>query len=292
MFNKYLSMSSIISRFFILLIALSSSLISNAQGNLLVSPKRLVFDGGKKTQELNIANTGKDTATYIISTKEIRMTENGAFEEILQPDSGQYFASKNLRFYPRTVVLAPNEAQTIKVQLTKVSDLQPGEYRSHIYFRAVPKVTALGESTNETKDSGISVNLTPVFGITIPAIIRIGDYDAKVNISDASISMVNDTLPRLSLALNRTGNMSVYGDIHVEHISPSGKKKEIGSAVGVSVYTPNSKRRFQFDLTEAKGIDMHKGKLLISYRLQANDKAIKAGDEKSQIIAETELQLN
>lgn len=241
------------------------SVNSKAQGNLLISPRRIVFEGDKKTQELNLANTGKDTATYLISMMEIRMTEEGAFEEITAPDPGQNFASKYLRFFPRTVTLAPNEAQTVKVQLIKTSQLTPGEYRSHIYFRAIPKMNALGETSAANADSGITVRLTPVFGITIPAIIRIGEPNTQVSLSDVAFQVVGDTLPKISMVLHRTGNMSSYGDILVTHISPDGKTTEAGSARGVAVYTPNALRKFQFDLDKNSKINFRKGKLKVTY---------------------------
>lgn len=280
------------SRVFVLLgcalFSVSNTLM--AQGNLLVSPKRLVFDGARKTQELNLANTGKDTATFLISMKEIRMTEQGAFEEIVQPDPGQNFASKFLRFFPRTVVLAPNEAQTVKVQVLKGSELQPGEYRSHIYFRAMPNTKALGEN-EDPKDSGISVKLTPVFGITIPAIIRVGESNTKVTLSDLSLNTIGDSITRIGMALNRTGNMSAYGDIAVYHIGADGKKKEVGSAKGVAIYTPNTIRRFQFDLANAADVNFHKGKLQVIYALQPDDKSVKSTDPKDLVLAEAQMDL-
>src|SRR4249920_2293167 len=63
-----------------------------AQGNLLIFPKRVVFEGGKKTEVITLSNTGKDTAKYSISFVQIRMNEDGSFENISQPDSGQMFA--------------------------------------------------------------------------------------------------------------------------------------------------------------------------------------------------------
>ena len=105
-----------------------------AQGNLLITPRRVVFDGTKRVQELNLANTGQDTAKYNVSIIQYRMKEDGAFEEITVPDPGQNFADKNIRFFPRTVTLAPNEAQVVKMQVTKMDQLAPGEYRSHVYF--------------------------------------------------------------------------------------------------------------------------------------------------------------
>lgn len=275
--------------FFIALLytAFAPLTVTHAQGNLLISPKRIVFDGSKKTHELNLANTGTDTATYLISMKEIRMTEEGGFEEIIQPDPGQRFASKYLRFFPRSVTLAPNEAQTVKVQVIKTNELQPGEYRSHIYFRAVPKPKPLGENDVAKADTSISVQLIPVFGITIPAIIRIGTSDTKVTLSDLDFAMMGDTMPRVAMALNRTGNMSAYGDIYVTFTSANGKTTDVGSARGVAIYTPNTKRRFAFDLSKEAGVKYRNGTLHVMYTNQVEGKT----PDKEDILAEAELKL-
>ena len=256
---------------------------AKAQGNLLITPRRVVFEGPKRTQELNLANTGADTAKYNVSIVQYRMKEDGSFEEITVPDSGQNFADKNIRFFPRTVTLAPNEAQVVKMQLTKMDQLKPGEYRSHVYFRAVPKETALG-TTETVKDStSIGVKLIPIFGITIPVIIRTGESTMKVNLSDLKFEIVNDTIPRLQFAFNRTGNQSVYGDILVEHISPKTIITPVGTVRGIAVYTPNTIRRFQMDLDKKGAVDFHSGNLKITFSAQS--------DTKSEKFAESVLKL-
>ena len=78
-----------------------------AQGNLLITPKRVVFEGNKRSIDISLANIGDDTATYAISLIQIRMTEEGSFESITEPDEGQLFASPYLRFFPRSVTLGP-----------------------------------------------------------------------------------------------------------------------------------------------------------------------------------------
>ena len=65
--------------FFIVCILCTTT--STAQGDLMLFPKRIIFDGSKKTQEINIANSGKDTARYILSVVQIRMKEDGSFEK-------------------------------------------------------------------------------------------------------------------------------------------------------------------------------------------------------------------
>ncbi|MRG48139.1 molecular chaperone [Chitinophaga sp. SYP-B3965] len=254
-----------------------------AQGGLLITPGRVVFDGQKRMQELNLANAGKDTARYLISFIEIKMNGDGTFEQITQPEPGQYFASNNLRFFPRSIKLAPNESQVVKLQLVKNSQLAPGEYRSHMYFRAVPEEVPLGEKTPGKDPSGISVQLKPIFGISIPVIIRVGENKADVSISGVALAWGEDLQPILSMVLNRTGNMSVYGDLKIDLISPKGKITQVGDIKGIAVYTPISSRSMRVMLNKIAGVDYKTGKLHITYTTPSTGGSVKT--------IETELML-
>ena len=238
---------------------------SMAQGDLLITPRRVVFEGSKRSMDLNLANTGKDSATYAISLIQIRMKEDGGFETITEPDPDQRFADRYVRFFPRSVTLGPNEAQAVKIQLIRSNELTPGEYRSHFYFRSIPNNKPLGEEEVQKDSAAISVRLIPIFGITIPAIIRVGESTAKVTLTDLSLDIVDDNIPRISMVFNRTGNMSVYGDIAVDHISTQGKINRVGIANGVAVYTPNAKRRFQFNLNKVPGVEFTAGTIRVIY---------------------------
>ena len=234
-----------------------------AQGDLMIMPKRIVFDGSQRSQEINLANTGNDTAVYAISFVNYKMTEDGNFEQIETPEQGQQFATDFLRYFPRRVTLAPNEAQTIRVQLTRTGNLEQGEYRSHMYFRAVEEQTALG-AREADESEGISINIKTVFGISIPVIIRHGVSTTEVQLTDISVDTSGE-VPKLHIAINRSGNMSVYGNLTVTHISPEGKQTLVGAVKGISVYTPNEKRNLNFDLRETEGVSLKTGKLKVSY---------------------------
>jgi P pilus assembly chaperone PapD len=268
----------------ILIFFLIFPLNTSAQGDLLITPRRVVFEGSKKSFDLNLANTGTDTATYAISLIQIRMNEDGGFETITEPDPDQRFADRFIRFFPRSVTLGPNEAQVVKIQLIRSNELTQGEYRSHFYFRSIPKISPLGEEQVPVDTNTISVRLTPIFGITIPAIIRNGESTAKVTLTDLSLEILNDTLPRFGLVFNRTGNMSVYGDIIVDYISTDGKITRVGIANGVAVYTPNTKRRFQLNLNQVPGINFKTGTLRVIYSAPSDVKPVR--------LAEAELRLN
>ena len=240
-----------------------------AQGNLLITPRRVVFEGSKKIQELNLANIGKDTARYVLSMVEMRMKEDGNFETITEPDSGQFFASPYLRFFPRSVVLGPNESQLLKVQTVRTNDLAPGEYRSHVYFRAVREEKPLGEIEAIVDSNSIAISIIPIFGITIPVIIRTGELEATVNMSDISLTK-KDTSYVVGMTFNRTGNKSVYGDVRIEHVAPDGTVSRVGIANGVAVYTPNTKRRFEVKLNYVSNVDLSKGKIHVQFLSQSD----------------------
>lgn len=246
---------------------------SIAQGDLVIMPRRVILDANKRTQELNVANTGSDTAKYLISVVQYRMLESGAFEEILQPDSGQHFADKNFRFFPRSVTLAPNESQTVKVQVINTNELKPGEYRSHLYFRAVAKEPAAEDEASKVPKS-VSVRLVPTFGVAIPVIIRNGNSTLNVKIEKPVFSLNSNGVPQLNMKFHRTGNVSVYGDVKVEHVAANGKTTQVGIAKGLAIYTPNAMRDFTLNLDKSSGVDYHKGKLKIIYTSSSEIKPV------------------
>lgn len=279
---KVFSLTSLRVPLFAFLLCVLNSLHSNAQGNLLIMPRRVVFENAKRTQELNLANTGKDTARYEISVVQYRMKEDGNFETLKEADTGNRYATKNFRFFPRSVVLAPNEAQVVKVQLTNTSQLTAGEYRSHLYFRSVPKFKPLGEKDTVKGASSISVKLLAVFGLAIPIIIRHGETTVKTTITDISLQSA-DKVPILNMKINRTGNISVYGDLKVNYIATNGNSTQVGIVNGLAVYVPTPVRNFQLPLSTVLPVNYHTGKLQILYVAQA--------DAKETVFAEAEFLL-
>lgn len=258
---------------------------TQAQGNLLITPRRVVFEQDKKTQELNLANTGTDTARYIISMVEMRMKEDGSFEQLALPDSGGHYATDYVRFFPHSVTLAPNEAQVVKMQVLRSAAMEEGEYRSHIYFRAVPQDKPLGEANGPADKSGIAVQLTPVFGISLPVIIRKGTSTTQVKIADVHYltpTANNNNGSGVSMVLQRSGNMSVYGDVVVDFTPAGGKAVRVAEVRGVAVYTSTGIRRLLVNLDQARRSEFSNGTFHVSY-ISASQPAVNA------VLAQAEL---
>ena len=261
----------------LLLILLGPAKQVFAQGDLMVYPTRLVFDGKQdRIQIINLNNTGKDSTTYNLSYIENRMREDGHLEILEAPEADQKIASPYLRFYPRTITLASGETQVVKIQLVKSNELEKGEYRSHLYFRPVVKPEELKSREQETKSSeGISISLKPVYGVTIANIVRIDDPRSVSTISNLALETAADHT-FLALQLNREGDASSYGDISVEYISPEGEKIKVAEKKGVAVYTPGTIRKDRVRLKNIEGVDYTTGKLTVRFTAQGANKTLLA----------------
>lgn len=252
-------------RFYLIIWMSGVILSSQGQGDLLITPTRVVFQGNKQKEELNLVNVGNDTAVFAVSFVQYNMKEDGSFVEIVQPDSGQMFADPFLRVYPRRVTLAPREPQVIQLQFRKKSGMTDGEYRSHLYFRADKETKPLGDISETRDTTTLSVQLIPVFGLSIPVIIRTGNVSVNVELDNLVLQYQNDSLPILNFSILRKGNISVYGDLKAEYLPEKGNPAEIGLIKGVGVYTSIPKRLISLRLQPFAGKSQKGGKIRLTY---------------------------
>jgi P pilus assembly chaperone PapD len=255
-----------------------------AAGQLMVSPTRIVFEGNKRTEQVNLINNGSETSRYRISFVRKKMTADGKFEEVPDNQPGLY-SDEIIRFSPRQVTLQPGQSQTVRLMLRKKRSMPDGEYRSHMLFQALPDPAATDIS--QLTDSGsntLSVQLIPVVGITIPVIVRQGDLSASVSLSDFQINQANTVKgdKTLSLTINREGNSSVYGDFRVYFTPEGGQSVVVGQINGVAIYTPLASRSLDIKLQTPSGFNLSNGELHITY--------LKPGKgETTGLIAESRL---
>lgn len=263
---------------------LGLSVPSLAQGDLLITPKRVLFDGNKQREELNLVNTGKDTTTYSISFLQYNMQEDGGIVIIENPDLGQMFADSYLRIFPRQVTLAPGEPQVVMLQCRRTPGMQAGEYRSHLYFRSEKEYNPLGMGNHAKDTTLLSVQLIPIYGMSIPVIIRSGTVNVSNALVDLNLENRQDGIQFLNLTITRTGNISTYGDIKIQFIPAEGKPFEIDGKRGVGIYTNINKRNVTVKLENTSGKILKNGKLKVQY--------ISNGDSKKPIVyAEKELDI-
>lgn len=215
-------------------------------GDLLVAPTRLVLDG-RKSAEVILNNVGQEPATYRISVEFRRMTEDGGLEDVATPSDRDKLAEEMIVYAPRRVTLAPREPQVIRVAARPPAGLPDGEYRVHMLFRAVPAatpVTAAAAAGDAPKS--ISFALIPVYGVTIPIIVRLGNLQVKSSIDNPQLETRNGKRS-IALDLTRSGERSTFGDVRV---LKAGVKDPIAIQSAVAVYTEVGKRRVHVPLDD------------------------------------------
>jgi P pilus assembly chaperone PapD len=246
-----------------LLLALAMPLAAEeGSASLLVAPTRVVFGGKQRTEEISLINTGSRAATYRISLVRLRMGERGGVQEIEEAQPGERFADALVRFSPRQVTLEPRAAQTVRIALRKPADLETGEYRSHLLFREVPSSDA---PAGESKTDGLSVRLIPIFGVSIPVIVRHGALTSLILLED---SRLVDSAPgeqALEVTLRRQGDSSVYGNLEVAYLPSGGGRVEVGRIRGMAVYTPNPSRVVRIPLRRLEAGALGRGRLEVTF---------------------------
>jgi hypothetical protein len=241
-------------------------------GDLLVAPTRLVLNGGRSA-EVILNNIGDEPATYRISAEFRRMMPDGSLEEVQNPTDSDKAARDMLIFAPRRVTLAPREPQSIRVAARPPKGLPDGEYRVHLLFRAIPPSTPVTQAANAPA-KGVSFKLTPVYGVTIPVIVRLGNLSVKAGISDVRLEQ-RDGKPMVALELSRSGSRSTFGEVRV---LKAGVKDPIALSRAVAVYTELNKREVLIPVDEN-----FKGPLAGPVTVQY----VETYDDGSKTIAET-----
>ena len=240
------------------IIALSLASISIpaiSGGDLLVAPTRVVLDGPRGT-EVFLNNVGAQPATYRISMELKRMLPSGEVLDVA-PEAATDKEKSTLSmisYAPRRVTLAPNQPQAVRIGVRPPANLPDGEYRAHILFRAIPDAAAPSPAKTQ-QTQGVSIALTPIYGVTIPIIIRKGSLKVTAAISgiqkvriDPTNNEIVTTKPKpgaeptvdaLSFTLARSGDRSTYGRVRV---TKPGVAKPIYEARGIAVYTEVASR--------------------------------------------------
>lgn len=239
-------------------------------GDLLVAPTRVVLEGRERAAELSLINIGPEAATYRISFVHMAMTENGELKEIEKP-AGAITAEDLIRYSPRQITLQPNVAQVVRMQVRKPADLPDGEYRAHLLFRAVPRQDAAPQQNVEAQagkaGTGFSIKLTPIYGVSIPVIVRSGATSATSSISEVRLvppGKEGDP-PQAEFKLSRTGNQSVYGNITISFTPAGGPTRVVGLVNGLAVYTPNPMRTVRAILNPPPGTVVRGGRLSVVF---------------------------
>ena len=246
-------------------------------GDLLVAPTRIVLDG-RRGAEVILNNIGDEPATYRVSVQFRRMTEDGGLDDVEEPNATDKIAEDMIVYAPRRVTLAPHQPQAIRIAARPPEGLPDGEYRVHMLFRAIPAPTPIVAAAAQEPVKGIHFQLTPIYGVTIPIIVRLGNLEATAGIANVHLEK-KDGEPVVALDLSRSGTRSTYGEVRV---LKAGVKDPIAVQKNVAIYTEITHRRVAVALNDA-----YKGEVAGPVTVQY----VETFDDGSHVIAETKTVL-
>ena len=274
MIFTYLSKSARSGLATLALVAAAIGAPASVQANdLLVAPTRVVLNGSRGT-EVILNNIGTEEATYRISLELRRMTPDGGLEEVEIPNQTEESALEMIRYAPRRVVLPPNQPQAIRIGVRAPQGLPDGEYRAHMLFRAIPRPRAV-TTEEQSQGEGFQIRLVPVYGVTIPIIIRHGNLTATAAIANPRI-VQEGGVQGIGFDLSRQGDRSVYGEIIVTR---PGIDVPLARARGIAVYSEIGSRTVTLPVSEE-----FQGNLAGPIRIQYREPDSAGGG----LIAETE----
>ncbi len=232
---------------------------AQAAGDLLIAPTRVILDGRRGT-EVFLNNIGNEEATYRISLELRRMTEEGRLDDVdpAQATDKEKTALAVIRFAPRRVTLPPNQPQAIRIGMQPGDSMPDGEYRAHLLFRAIPKTAPV--ETVQTVNNEVKIQLTPIYGISIPVIVRKGNVEGTAAISNLRMGRDGEG-PTLEFDMARKGDKSVFGEIHV---TKPGVAEPVAVAKGIAIYPEVASRNVSLPVSPEIAAQL-KGEVIVSY---------------------------
>ena len=246
-------------------------------GDLLVAPTRIVLDG-RKGAEVILNNIGEEPATYRVSIEWRRMTEDGGLVDVTDPTAEDQKAADMVVYAPRKVVLAPHEPQAIRIRAVPPAGIADGEYRVHLLFRAIPPANPVVQPAAMQQEKGLKFQLTPVYGVTIPVIVRLGNLQAAAEIKNVRLDRKGDK-SLVDMDISRSGQRSTFGEVRV---FKSGVKNPIALQKAVAVYTEIGVRHVSVPVDDAYKAAAS-GPVTVQY--------VETFDDGSHVLAETQAVL-
>ena len=244
------------------LVCLAAPATAQVGADLNISPKRIVFGQGQRAAVVYVFNQGDAPATYSVELVDRVMLPDGQIVAAVDhPDAAVASAARLIQYTPRRVTLQPKESQAIRVRAMPLPEGEGPEWRTHLTVTALPSESSglTAEALARGDDGALSLQVTALFSVSIPVIIRSTEADARAALDQIRVVPPSgEARAALSLDLVRLGVNSVYGDVEVRK-----GDRVVGLLRGVAVYPEVARRAILVPLTE----DVRPGdSLSITYR--------------------------
>ena len=236
-----------------------------AFADIFLTARRVVLEGGRRTEGVTLMNTSVNRNTYRVVINYRDMSEDGALAERNEAKAGEKRWQEILRYSPRQFVLEAGDSQLVRLSFNPQASLPDGEYRYFINFQLLPHIPEPAPSSQE-KAEGINLQILPTYALAIPVIYRKGRLEAKAELGEATFQPASgETGPKLRVKLSRTGTASTYGQVRVLFVPDSGAEEEVALQKGLAIYVENDHRWVTLDLRSPSNQAIKGGRLKVSY---------------------------
>jgi P pilus assembly chaperone PapD len=241
--------------------------VTNVGAFLNITPRRITFDHTRRNATVFILNQGTEASTVDITLVDRVMLQDGqivptdtAGDAVKASSARLRSAHELIQISPRRVTLSPGKGQTIRLRLSTLPEGDPGEYRTHLTVTTLPPrdTGATAEAAAASGPAGqLSFQVTAIYGLSIPVIVRPTDPDVRAVIEGAHVEF-RDISPDgrappkrtaiLALDLIRQGPTSLFGNFEVHPVAAKKGDEPIGLARGVGVYPEVDRRTVRIPL--------------------------------------------
>lgn len=238
--------------------------------NLNVTPRRIVFSGGKRNEVVYVFNRGRTPVTVDVTLVDNVMLPSGEIVSVeAAGDRGDAAKAAVVRMRsakdlllatPSRLLLEAGKAKAVRIRAgLPAGDDAAAERRTHMTFTVVPpKDQGLTpEAAAASQSRAFVFSIRSVFGLSIPIIVRDAQQGSVARIDAISFSRgglrggasgAANSPPGLTFSLSRSGVNSVFGDLEAK---VGGKRggETVGFVRGVAVYPEIDERAMRLPLT-------------------------------------------
>lgn len=211
-----------------------------------VFPTHLTLTEEAPSSYLNLRNSSSENQTYKIELMFFKMHKDGSMKR--EPQAPNTLTDV-IKFSPKSISLAPNEKQVVRVMATSFDSLTDGEYYIHIHF--LPSVNKSEEKDSEVKKSS-SFSLTAKIAVAVPIVVRKGTGTLAGEVKNLKASYDKQKNLDVSISLKNDSKFFLYGDLDLVAVTDKGDVP-LDKVIGLSSYLPErafSKKISAQDLSE------------------------------------------
>lgn len=193
-----------------------------------VFPTRLTLTEETPSSYLSLKNTTGKPQKYRIELVQFLMKKDGTVSKI---DAANNPLTDLLKFSPKTVEVAPNEKQVVRVMATTFDNLADGEYYIHLHF--------IPESDHKSPDDQPKgrFSLQARIAMAIPVVVRRGTAKVDGKLTALKAQADKNGNMAVSFKLTNTSKYFLAGDLDIIAVTDKGDVPLV-KTTGLSSYLP------------------------------------------------------